>query len=191
MINLILDTLKNLVFINLFTVVSAIAAVVAAYFSWRQIRTQARRWRSEDARTSPKIFLGLSPYLTDEGLIHGVYGVNNRCSFDLELLKIESIRPRALRIGLLDERTDGPVPTMKAMSLGREIAIGTMLPAQRPDGTSQQVGKNFLFKISDCPKRDVGKTLRLRFHYREVDNPHLKYCIDTTVKVLKIERYEA
>ncbi|MFN5399101.1 MAG: hypothetical protein ACK5C4_16015 [Pseudanabaena sp.] len=105
---------------------------------------QHLRWATEEARSKPIIYLGCSPYFTEDKLIHGVWGVNNRESFQMELLKIEAVSPRTLQIGDLDPTTDGPVPKMKPVSMGRAIAVEKLLPPP-----PNQLGSNFLFRISD------------------------------------------
>jgi hypothetical protein len=189
-IDLIFEFLKNPVVIGILTLGSTVAAVLAAYFAWKQLRVQRSRWVTEDARSQPIIYLVASPYCTEEKLIHGVWGVENRASFQLELLTIEAVSPRTLRVADLDPTTDGPVPKMKPVSLGRVIAVAKVLPPQSPSGKTQQVGGNFLFRISDYPERDTGKRVRMRFTIREVDNPHLIRKIDATFEVPALKRYE-
>ncbi len=189
-IDLIFELLKNPDAIAILTLASTVAAVLAAYFSWKQLRVQRSRWATEDARSQPSIYLGASPYCTEEKLIHGVWGVDNHASFQLELLTIESVSPRTLRIADLDPTTDGPVPKMKPVSLGRVIVVEKVLPPQSPSGRTQQVGRNFLFRISDYPERDTGKQVRMRFTFREVDNPHLTRKIDASLEIPALKRYE-
>ena len=184
-IHLIFELLKNPVVIGILTLASTVAAVIAAYFSWKQLHLQRSRWATEEARSKPIIFLAASPYCTEEKLIHGVWGVNSRVSFQLELLTIEAVNPRTLRIGDLDPTTDGSVPKMKPVSLGREINVVEVLPIY-----PNQIGRNFLFRISDNPEQDKGKRVRMRFTFREVDNPHLICKLDATFEVPALKRYE-
>ena len=190
-INLFFELLKNPVAIALLTLASTVAAVLAAYFSWKQLRVQRSRWVTEDARSQPIIYLAASPYCTEEKLIHGVWGVENRAWFRLKLLTIEAVSPRTLRIADLDPTTDGPVPKMKPVSLGRVIAVAKVLPPQSPSNQTQQVGRNFLFRISGYPDRDTRKQIRMRFTFQDVDNPHLLRKIDATFGVPALKRYEA
>jgi hypothetical protein len=152
-INLIFEMLRDPVIIGILTFASTVAAVLAAYFSWKQLRVQHLRWATEEARSKPIIYLGCSPYFTEDKLIHGVWGVNNRESFQMELLKIEAVSPRTLQIGDLDP-------------------------------------SNFLFRISDYPERYTGKRVRMRFTFREVDNPHLIRKMDATFDIPVFKCYE-
>ena len=184
-INLIFEILRDPVIIGILTFASTVAAVLAAYFSWKQLRVQHLRWATEEARSKPIIYLMCGPYFTEDKLIHGVWGVNNRESFQLELLKIEAVSPRTLQIGDLDPKTDGPVPKMKPVSMGRAIAVEKLLPPP-----PNQLGSNFLFRISDYPERYTGKRVRMRFTFREVDNPHLIRKMDATFDIPVFKCYE-
>ena len=184
-IDFIFGIFKNPVVIGILTLVSTVAALLAAYFSWKQLRAQSLRQEIEEARSKPIIYLECSPYCTEDKLIHGVWGVNNRESFPLELLKIEAVSPRTLQIADLDRTTDGPVPKMKPVSLGRAIAVEELLPPP-----PNQLGRNFLFRISDYPDGDAGKRVRMRFTLRQVDNPHLIRKMDATFEVKELMHYE-
>ncbi|MHC5824285.1 MAG: hypothetical protein ACYT04_52725, partial [Nostoc sp.] len=60
-INLIFEILRNPVIIGILTFASTVAAVLAAYFSWKQLRVQYLRWVTEEARSKPIIYLMCSP----------------------------------------------------------------------------------------------------------------------------------
>jgi hypothetical protein len=170
-----LGILKDPIAIRLLTLVSAVATTSAAYFSWRQLRSQKQRWTAEDARSSPQIFIGLSGEHSSEGWFHGVWQVTNRADYELELLKIEAKCPRTLLIGALDPTTDGPVETMKVMKPGKVLEVSNVIRPPKPPSEQGLIGKNFLYKISDKPESDRGKSIRLRFYIREVENPSICY----------------
>jgi hypothetical protein len=164
--------------IGALALVSAIAASLAALFSWRQLRGQKQRWTAEDARKSPQIYIGLSGEPSLEGWFHGVWQVTNRADYEVELLRIEARSPATLRIGALDPATDGPVKNMKVMNPGKVLETSNVILLPRLSHDYSRKGKNFLYKISDKPERDRGKTIRLRFHIREVENPSIRYVKD-------------
>jgi hypothetical protein len=157
------------------TIISAVAAIVAAYFSGRQLYVQRNRWAAEDSRTSPAIFVGLSGEYSKEGWYHGVWSVTNRAPFSIELLQIHAVRPANLIIGSLDPLTDGPVMGMQVMSPGKTIEIARVVPVKKPPSEHGLIGSNFLYRISNDPEKDRGRAIILRFVFREVDNPAIVY----------------
>lgn len=157
------------------TLLSAVAATAAAVFAWRQVVHQRRRWHAEDARVSPTVFIGLSGGYSNDGWFHGVWQLTNRAAFPLELLRIEAVRPRNLFIGALDVSTDGPVEGMKVVEPGRKIAVSRVIPVKRSPSEAGLIGSNFLYRLSETPDKDRGRSIRLRFVLREVDNPAHQY----------------
>ena len=193
-IDFILEIFKNPIVIGILTLVSTVAALLAAYFSWKQLLAESFRQESRQARSKPIISLGCSPYCTEDKLIHGTWGVTNRESFSLELLKIEAVSPRTLQIADLDRTTDGPVPRMRPVSLGRAITIEELIPSLPNEFAKTRlangIGRNFLFRISDYPEGDAGKQVRIRFTLREVDNPHLIQRIEATLVIKELIHYQ-
>lgn len=175
---------------GLLTLISAIAAILAAYLSWSQLRGQKLRWRAEDNRIGPEIFIGLSGEHSGEGWFHGVWQVTNRAGHDLELFKIEARNPSSLTIGELDPASDGPVATMKVVNPARVIEVSHRVRASDPPGEQGLVGKNFMYRISSTPESisstpesSRGTTIRLRFHVREADNPTISYVREASAVV--------
>lgn len=76
-----IELLKDPLATGLLTLISAAAATLAAYFSWRQLFSQTRRWNAEDARKSPNVFIGLSGEYSNDGWCHGVWQVTNRADY--------------------------------------------------------------------------------------------------------------
>jgi hypothetical protein len=157
------------------TLLSVIAASFAAYFAWQQHRHQRRRWFVEDARIGPTVLVLVSGgAYSDQGWFHGVWQVTNRAPFPLELISIQAKSPRGLKIGTLDPSTDGGVEGMRVGSSGKLLTISRVVP----ENHRLNIGSNFLYKLSDTPDKDRGKTIRLRFLLCEVDNPAHHYVRD-------------
>lgn len=159
----------------LLTVASVLAAALAAYFSWRQLRSQRCRWAAEDARKSPEVLVLLSSEHSSEGWFHGVWQVTNRADYDIELLKIEAKSPSTLMVGELDPATDGPVAAMKVVGPGKVLGVSSAVRASSSASKHGVLGRNFLYRMADTPESDRGKTVRLRFHMREVENPTIRH----------------
>jgi hypothetical protein len=80
------------------TLLSLLAAVTAAYLTWRQLRKQQERWAIDDARIRPRGYVGLSEILSEEGWFHGVWSVTNRAPFEIEVIEIVAIFPASVEI---------------------------------------------------------------------------------------------
>ncbi len=170
-----LELLKNPIAVGLLTLISTTAATFAAYYSWRQLSSQKLRWRAEDARRSPIVYIGLSGSHSIEGWFHGVWQITNRADHEIKLIEIEAVTPQTLKIGALDPTTDGPVESMKVMNPGRVITIEQILKPTKPPLDQGLIAMNFLYRISNTPELDRGKTIRLRFHFCDVENPEIRY----------------
>ena len=162
------------------TLLSVIAATLAAYFASEQLHQQRRRWFTEDARIGPtvKVLVGGELSVSEQGWFHGVWEVTNRAPFPLELLRIEARSPRRLIIGTLDPSTDGPVKGMRVGSFGKFLTIYRVVPVRSLPGVHGNIGNNFLFKFSSTPDKDRRQTIHLRFLLCEVDNPSHRYVRD-------------
>jgi hypothetical protein len=165
------------------TIISAVAAIVAAYFAGRQLYIQRNRWAAEDSRTSPSIHIGLSAQYSKDGWYHGVWSVTNRAPFSIELLQIHAVRPTNLVIGDLDPLTDGPVLGMQVKAPGKTIEVSRVVPVKSLRSEPGLIGSNFLYRISSDPEKDRGRAVKLRFVFREVDNPTLG-CVREQVALI-------
>ena len=159
------------------TLLSLLAAVTAAYLSWRQLQTQQERWAINDARTRPRGYVGSSEIVSDQGWFHGVWQVTNRASFEIEVIDVVATFPESLEIAELEPGSDGPVQLMRAINQGKVLNVNKIMAPYESPLKFGIVGSNFMFRISGSPKSDRGKTIRLQISCRELDNPNQKYSV--------------
>jgi hypothetical protein len=150
--------------------IAAVAAIAAVLIGWRQLRSQAARWRQEDERVSPKVQLKMSGDPSDEGWFHAVWAVDNRATSEVVLVRLEARKPRGLMLGMLDPNTDGQTAGMRVLSSARKYALNEVVPP-KVNGRGGHAGKNILYRISKTPEQDRGRRVLVRFVLAEVENP--------------------
>ena len=165
------------------TLLSLLAAVTAAYLSWRQLHKQQERWAIDDARIRPRGYVGSSETISEEGWFHGVWSVSNRAPFELEVIEVVAIFPASLEIAELEPGSDGPVQLMRGVNRGKVLKVNQIISPYRSPEKFGGVGANFLYRISGSPDFDRGSTIRLQINCRELDNPNQKYSVKCEVIV--------
>jgi hypothetical protein len=171
MLDAIISLFKNSLVIGVIT-------LLAAYFAGQLLYLQRRRWLIEDARNIG-VSITLSKECTKQGWFHGHWEVENRAPFPLKLLHIEVMRPRKMIIGTLDSSTQGPIEGMRVDSSGRFLTISSVVRIKDPPLIKRGYIHNwFLYKVSNTPDEDRGKTFCLRFLLCEVDSPTRRYVRD-------------
>jgi hypothetical protein len=165
------------------TLLSLLAAVTAAYLSWRQLRTQQERWAIDDARIRPRGYVGSSEVISDEGWFHGVWQVTNRAPFEIEVIEVVATFPESLEIAELEPGSDGPVQLMRAIDRGKILKVNQIMPPYESPVKFGIIGSNFMFRISGSPKSNRGRSIRLQINCRELDNPKQTYSVKCEANV--------
>lgn len=109
------------------TLLSLLAAVTAAYLSWRQLHKQQERWAIDEARIRPRGYVGSSEIISEEGWFHGVWSVTNRAPFEIEVIEAVALFPASLEIAELEPGFDGPVQLMRAMNRGKILKVNQIM----------------------------------------------------------------
>jgi hypothetical protein len=109
------------------TLLSLLAAVTAAYLSWRQLRKQQERWAIDDTRIRPRGYAGSSEIVSDKGWFHGVWTVTNRAPFEIEVIEVVVTFPESLEIAELESGSEGPIQLMRAVNRGKILKVNQIM----------------------------------------------------------------
>jgi hypothetical protein len=164
-------------------------SIVILILGIRSFIRQGQRWAAEDARIGPRVLLLIDGTSRPDGWRHAVVQVTNRLNADLEILKIEAVRPKKLLLASL-QTVGGAARAPLGSKPAKSLDIRKTLPPQSPSpiNYNHTWSSGLLLRISGTPNKDEGDVVRIRFIMRETDYPHKKWEREASKMVPPIDQ---